>query len=181
MKFANLAQVLPVMARRLGPRTALRHRRLGQYHDLSWRDYDERVRAAAAALVEVGIAPGDRVGLVAETSIDWLVADLAILAVGAVAVTPHAPLTARQVHYQLRHTDAVWAFASDRAQLDKVLTVRADLPALRGVVVFDPSAAGDGVLSWQAFCQHGRRELPRVAGELERRAAALGGDDLATI
>src|SRR5213592_4397366 len=99
MTFANLAQVLPAVAGRLGPRPALRFKRFGQYHDVSWLDYAERVRAAAAALVEVGVAPGDRVGLVAENGVDWLVADLAILTAGAVAVTPHAPLTARQVHY----------------------------------------------------------------------------------
>jgi long-chain acyl-CoA synthetase len=181
MKFANLAAVLPVTAARLGPRAALRHRRLGQYRDVRWNEYDEQVRAAACALVEVGVAPGDRVGLVGENSVDWLVADLAILTAGAVAVTPHAPLTARQIHYQLHHADAVWAIASNRAQLDKLLSVRADLPGLRGIVVFDPAASGDGVQSWAAFLRHGRRERPRVEAELQRRCAALGGDDLATI
>lgn len=181
MKFANLAAVLPLMASRLGPRPALRHKRHGQYHDVSWHDYNEHVRAAAAALVDVGVAPGERVGLVAENSVDWLVADLAILTAAAVAVTPHAPLTARQIHYQLHHADVVWAFVSGRAQVDKILSVRGGLPALRGIVAFDPAAAGDGVLSWPAFCQHGRRERPRVEAELQRRCSALSGDDLATI
>src|SRR5204862_6958509 len=68
-----------------------------------------------------------------------------------------------------------------QAQLDKILPLRSELPALRGIVAFDPKAAGDGVGSWGAFCQGGRRELPRLASELERRRSALRGDDLATI
>jgi long-chain acyl-CoA synthetase len=179
--FANLAQLLPAQADRLGPRPALRYKRYGQYHDVSWSDYHERVSAAASALVAAGVKPGERVALVAENSVDWLLADLAILAAAAVAVTPHAPLTARQIHYQLHHADAVWAIVSNQMQLDKLLTLRSELPALRGIVAFDPKAVGEGVVSWAAFCQGGRRERPRLEGELKRRRHELRGDDLATI
>jgi long-chain acyl-CoA synthetase len=181
MTYANLAQVLPCQAARLGPRPALRYKQHGLYRDLSWQEYLEHVESAACALVDVGVAPGERVGVVGENSVDWLVTDLAILAAAAVNVSPHAPLTARQIHYQLHHADVVWAFASTRQQLDKLLAVRRDLPALRGIVVFDPHAAGEGALSWEAFCQHGRRQRGRLLAELARRAAALGPDDLATV
>jgi long-chain acyl-CoA synthetase len=181
MNYANLAQILPHQAGRLGTRPALRFRRHGLYHDLSWQDYAERVTAAATALVDAGIAPGERIGLVGENGVDWLIADLAILAAAAVNVSPHAPLTARQIHYQLHDADVVWVIASNRGQLDKVLSMRAELPALRGIVVFDPSAAGEGVLSWEAFCQQGRRQRDRLAPELARRASSLGPDDLATV
>jgi long-chain acyl-CoA synthetase len=181
MTYANLAQVLPLQAARLGGRPALRNRRHGLYHDLSWQDYHEHVQAAACALVDVGISPGERVGLVGENSIDWLIADLAILAAGAVNVSPHAPLTARQIHYQLHHAEVVWAIASSRQQLDKLLSMRGELPALRGIVVFDAQAATEGVLPWEAFCQHGREQLGRLRAELDRRMAILGPDDLATV
>ncbi len=181
MTFANLAQVLPYQAERLGARPALRWKRYGLYRDLSWLDYHERVEAAACALVDVGIAPGERIGLLGENSVDWLVADLAILAAGAVNVSPHAPLTARQVHYQLHDADVVWAIVSNRVQLDKLLAVRHELPALRGIVVFDPREAREGVLPWEAFCQHGRRERGALRQEVARRIARLGPDDLATV
>jgi long-chain acyl-CoA synthetase len=181
MSYANLAQVLRLQAERLGPRVALRYRRHGVYHDRSWRQYHAEALAAAAALVDVGVAPGDRVGIVAENSIDWLIADMAILTAGAVNVPPHAPLTARQVHYQLHDADVVWAFVSTRDQLDKLRAVRAELPALRGVVVFDGRAAADDAAPWEAFRQRGRAARPRLAGELARREALLGPDDLATV
>lgn len=183
MNERNLVQLHRRQAERLGPRPALRYKRHGLWHDLTWEQYRAESLAAAAALVEHGIAPGDRIGVVAENSVDWLIADMAILAAGAVNVPPHAPLTARQIHYQLADAEIHFLFVSNRVQLDKVQQIRGQLPPLRGLVVFDRTAgyAEEEALSWEAFRQQGRRALPRVAAELARRESALGPDDLATI
>jgi long-chain acyl-CoA synthetase len=181
MQYANLAQILFRQAERLGPRVAVRFKRHGLYHDFSWRSYAEAALACAAALVDVGVGPGDRVGVVGENSLDWLVADMGVLTAAAVNVSPHAPLTARQIHYQLHDADVVWAFASNRAQLDKLRAVRADLTGLRGIVVFDSRAAGADAASWEGFLQRGRKALSSARRELVRRLEALGPDDLATV
>jgi long-chain acyl-CoA synthetase len=197
MNERNLVELARRQAERLGPRPALRYKRHGLWHDLTWQQYRAESLAAAAALVEHGIAPGDRIGVVAENSVDWLIADMAILAAGAVNVPPHAPLTARQILFQLADAEINFLFVSNRVQLDKVRQIHGQLPLLRGLVVFEgdlhPAALAAGcsertgsvscgvVESWDAFRQHGRRALPRVAAELARREAALGPDDLATI
>src|SRR5262245_21315009 len=130
-EFANLGQVLRHQARRLGTRAALRVRRLGLWHDISWESYHAAAHGAAGALVDAGVGEGDRIGILAENSTDWLAADMAILTAGAVTVSPHAPLSARQAWYQLHHSGAVWCFVSNAAQLAKLHSVRAELPALR--------------------------------------------------
>jgi long-chain acyl-CoA synthetase len=181
MTYRNLAELFRRRAERLGPRPALGLRRHGLYHDLSWQDYHAHALACAAALVEAGVAPGDRVGLLSENRVEWLIADMAVLTAAAVTVPPHAPLTARQVHYQLADAGVSWLFVSTAEQLAKVEEVRAELPALRGVAVFDRAAAGDGAVSWAGFLQRGRRALARVGPELGRREAALEPDHLATV
>jgi long-chain acyl-CoA synthetase len=181
MSDRNLVQLHHRQAERLGPRPALRYKKHGLYHDLSWEDYRARSLWAASALVDAGVKPGDRVGMLAENSVDWLIADMGILAAAAINVPPHAPLTARQVHYQLRDAGVSWLFVSACNQLDKVRQVRDELPELRGVVVFDRAAAGADALSWETFLQRGRHSLSRHADELARREERLGPDDLATI
>jgi long-chain acyl-CoA synthetase len=181
MNYQNLAEMQRRQVERLGPRPALGYKRHGLYRTVSWRDYRADVLACAAALIEAGVAPGDRVGLLAENRVEWLIADMAILAAAAINVPPHAPLTAKQVHFQLEDAGVSWAFVSTRAQRDKIRQIRSQLPALRGVVAMDRDAAGDDALSWDAFLQRGRRALPRRQAELERREAGLGLDDLATI
>ncbi len=177
----NLVELHRTQAERLGPRPALRYKRLGLYHDLTWANYREQALAGATALVEAGVAPGDRVGLMAENRVEWLVADLAIMTAGAVNVPPHAPLTARQIHFQLADAGACWLIVSNRTQADKALTIRSELPQLRGIVAFDGDAAGAGIRSWEGFLQHGRQVLPRWRDELHSREEQLSRDSLATI
>jgi long-chain acyl-CoA synthetase len=184
----NLVAVFQAQARRLGPRVALRHKRYGLYNDMSWDAYHEQVEACASALVDVGIKPGDRVGLLAENRVEWLIADLAIMAAGAVNVPPHAPLTARQVHYQFQETGVRRLFVSTLSQLEKVLQMCAELVDLEGVVVMDGALSSSPrniaekeAMSWDGFLQRGRLALDRNREELARRAASLGPDGLATI
>jgi long-chain acyl-CoA synthetase len=181
MNYRNLAELHRLQAERLGPRPALRFKRFGLYHDLTWEQYRAQSLACAAALVEAGVRPGDRVGLLSENRVEWLITDMAILAAAAVNVPPHAPLTARQVHFQLDDAGVSWLFVASALQLEKIEQVRHQLPGLRGVVVFDSSAVRGDVVSWRAFVQRGRAALPRVADELTRRERTLSRDDLATI
>src|SRR5579871_6011027 len=140
MRQRNLAQLHGRQAERLGPRPALRFKRHGLWLDVTWQQYREQTKAVAAALVAQGVKPGDRVGLVAENSVEWLIADMAILTAGAINVPPHAPLTARQIHFQLSDAEVNFLFISNQAQLEKVLQIRSELPPLRGIVVFDRDA-----------------------------------------
>jgi long-chain acyl-CoA synthetase len=184
MNYRNLAELHRHQAERLGRRPALRFKRHGLYHDLTCEEYRADALACAAALVTVGIRPGDRVGLLAENRVEWLIADMGILAAATVNVPPHAPLTARQVHYQLANAEVRWLFVSTRDQLAKVEQVRGELPLLEGIVLFDAVGyvpPGSTVVSWDGFLQRGRNALSELSSELARREANLGPDDLATI
>jgi long-chain acyl-CoA synthetase len=188
MEQRNLVALHSSQARQLGPRVALRYKKHGLYHDVSWSDYHERVQACASALVDAGIGPGDHVGLLSENRVEWLIADLAIMAAGAINVPPHAPLTARQVHFQFQETGIRWLFVSTSNQLEKVQQIRAELPDLEGVVIFDshpltlgPSSPKREAISWDGFLQRGRLTLDHNGAELASRERNLAPDDLATI
>lgn len=186
MKYRHLAEILHVQAERLGPRVALRYKRHGLYHDVTWAQYDADARAVAAALIDVGIKPGDRVGLLSENRVEWLIADMGLLTAGAVNVPPHAPLTARQVAFQLADAGVRWLFVSTAEQLDKILQVCGELPELRGIVTFEHRSTADAppgvqICYWPTFLQRGRQALPQLKDELARRDRELGPDNLATI
>jgi long-chain acyl-CoA synthetase len=179
--YRNLAEVHRRQAEALGPRVAVRYKRDGRYQDLTWADSRNDALACAAALVEAGIQPGDRVGLLGENRVEWMLADLGILTAAGVTVSPHSSLSARQVHYQMRDAGARWLFVSTITQLDKARQICPDLKEMKGVVVFDPIYAGSDALSWPEFLSRGRKAIGQQSKELTRREAALGPDDLATI
>jgi long-chain acyl-CoA synthetase len=180
---ANLVTMHRRIAGRLGRRTALRFKRHGHYHDVSWSDYQRGVDRAAAGLCGLDLRPGDRVGLLAENSVDWLVADLALLSAGAVDVPVHAPLVPNQVAYQLRHSEARGVVVSDQGQADKVLAALDELPGLEWLVAFAPVQTHGRirVITWDALQHAGHCHGAAGLAEVRRRQDALARDDLATI
>jgi long-chain acyl-CoA synthetase len=172
-------------ADRLGPRAALRWKRLGVWHDLAWGDYRRQADAVAAAIVDLNIRKGDRVGLLSENRPEWLVADVGLLTAGAADVPLHAPLAAPQVLYQLGHSGARGVIVSDQAQADKVFASLEGLPDLEWLAAFDPIRPPDGcrlrLLTWDGLIARGRLAEEATLAEARRRESSLGPDDLATI
>jgi len=184
-EFPNLVAMHRATADRLGPRTALRYRRDGLYRDVSWDAYRNQADAVAAGLIALGIATGDRVGILAENRHEWLVADIGILTAGAVDVPLHSLLTVTQCAYQLEHSGAKGLFVSNQAQFDKIASIRRDLPGLEWVISFDAtvSDASSPVPSWRGLLHRGRQALADAGrrAEMHRRGESRSGDDLATI
>ncbi len=179
----NLSAMHRRVSDRLGPRVALRFKRDGLYHDVSWNTYRRRADHAAAGLIDRGVGSGDRVGILAENSVDWLTADLAILAAGAVDVPIHAPSAPAQVEYQLRHSGCLAVVVSNQSQADKILANLASLPDLRFLISFAPIETNDRIehLTWDALIHAGWRHGDFGAGLVGKREEARGRDDLATI
>jgi len=181
MTFRNLIEVHRWQAEQLGPRPAFRYRFQGVFHDITWDSYRETTRACAAALVDAGINVGDRIGLLAENRVEWLIADMAIMTAGAINVPAHAALPGNAIAKQLADAGVNWLFVSNAAQLEKYRSVRSELPDVKGVVVFDGAGATSDASSWKSFLQRGRHVMAKAGPELDRREKTLAPDDLATI
>lgn len=176
---ANIAVAHRRVAERLGPRAALRFKRDGIYRDLSWNDYRRQADRAAAGLIELGIEPGDRVGILSENRWEWLVADIAILSAAAVGVPMHAPLTGLQVAYQLAHSGARGVIVSGPAQAAKVIESLPLLPELRWLIYFDPvdARAPIDVIPWASLSTSANTSAQTV----RERETLANRADLATI
>jgi long-chain acyl-CoA synthetase len=181
--FPNLVTMHRAAADCLGPRASIRFKRDGLFHDLSWSAYRRQADAAAAGLISLGIQPGDRVGILSENRVEWLVADISILTAGAADVPLHAPLTPPQAAYQLAHSGVKGLFVSGQTQLDKIATVRDELPALEWVVSFNPahSSAFPDLMTWDGLLVRGRKQLQRLVDGLGVIERSLDHDSLATI
>lgn len=108
-----------------GGRPAIHLKRYGQYQALSWNEIAKDVFEAAGALRKLGVSRGDRVLQLSENRYEWIVIELAIQFCRAVHVPVHAPLTAKQVAYQLQHSGASLAIASNAEQAAKLAAIDA--------------------------------------------------------
>lgn len=126
---------------------------------LTWSQFGDRVRQAAKSLVATGIKPGDKVAVIARTSPQWVICDLAITAMGAATVGIYPSSLAADCRYVIDHSDAVWIFAEDDEQLQKLLEIRGEIPQIRKVVLFNGSAlpGDDWVMEFDDFMGLGSR------------------------
>ena len=158
----------------------LRVKRTGAWQDLSYAQVAEQVEAVSIGLVELGIAPGDRVAILSENRPEWAVGDFACLCARAADVPIYPTLPAKQIAYILHDAGAVAVLVSDAAQLAKIRDIRGQLPELRHVIVFDRKSAGADVLSLDTVAERGRAARIRHPG-WRGDALAARPDDLATI
>src|SRR5216684_1857397 len=116
-----------------------------RHADSSWESISSaellrRVAGLSMALVELGVKPGDRVGLFAANRPEWHAADFAITGAGAVNVPVYFNESLDRMTYILRHAETRVGFGAGAPQLHKLLSIRADLPNLEHIIVADGGA-----------------------------------------
>ena len=89
----NLPAMFFEQADALGDRPFLYRKVDGAYRSITWRETADRVCRLADGLKARGIGPGDRVGLVSENRPEWLIADMAIMSIGAITVPAYTTYT----------------------------------------------------------------------------------------
>jgi long-chain acyl-CoA synthetase len=168
-----------------GDQVWMRQKKLGIWKSWSWRQTGEAVREIAAGLQALGLEPGHTASILANTVVEWVLADVAVLSCGAVSNGIYPTDAASQVHYLCEDSATRVLFVEDDEQLDKALEVREQLPLLRKIVVFDMKGLRDlddpGVMSLDALRTLGRQRLAQHPDCVEQSSAACQPEDLAIL
>src|SRR5437764_13220756 len=141
---------------------AQRVRRAGQWEAVSSEEFLRRVAGLSSAFVELGVKPGDRVGLFSANRTEWHTPDFAINGAGAITDPIYFIESPDRMPYILKHCGAKVVFVAGKAQLEKLLSVRGNLPEVENIVVAD---AGEGLpsecLRYETLiATSGQQELP---------------------
>ncbi len=172
-------------AERRADRVFMRQKELGLWREWTWARTAAAVREIGNGLAALGFRPGDTASILANTVVEWVLADLAVLSAGGVSNGIYPTDAAAQVEYLCFDSRSKVVFVEDDEQLDKVLAVRERLPGLEKIVVFDTEGLRDfrdpQVLSLEALRELGRAHGQAHPGELDERAAACRPEDLAIL
>jgi long-chain acyl-CoA synthetase len=191
MAFTNLPQMFFQRAGELASKPRYRTRTADGWRDVTWRDMAEGVREIAAGLLALGVAPGDKVALLSATRAEWMEIDFGILACGALTVPIYPSNLPAECGYIIANSESGVVFVEDAKQRAKITDVTQrgfELDgvtrrlAVRHVITIEDDDGADGSLA--ALRARGRAALERdgsAAAEIERRIAAIGRNDLATI
>ncbi len=178
----SLTAMFLQQAERLGDKPFLWARRSGAYQSISWREASAQVSRLARGLADIGINPGDRVMIVAESRPEWLIADLAIMAAGGVSVPAYTTNTVADHLHILNNAGAKAIIVSTAALTERVVAAAVQSAHLPAVITIDPpdmqQNPGLDMHSWAALMARGET-LPeetlrlRVAGQRRHDTACL--------
>jgi long-chain acyl-CoA synthetase len=172
---ATVAALPGSAAERFAGRIAARHKVDGEWREHTYADVGTAIDELALGLAELGIDVGDRVGLLADTRLEWTLASYGISAAGGVVVPVYPTNSPHECEWVLGNSGARAVVVENAAQAAKVEEVRGALPDLEHVIGLEPGA---GTMSLDELRANGRAGDPAVLG---RRQARVQPNDAYTI
>ena len=168
-----------------GDQIWMRQKKLGIWRSWTWQETGVAVREIAGGLMALGFERGHTASILANTVVEWVLADVAVLSCGGVSNGIYPTDAASQVHYLCEDSATRVLFVEDDEQLDKALEVRERLPLLQKVVVFDMKGLRDlddpDVMSLDALRALGRNWLEKHPNAVQQSAADCQPEDLAIL
>ncbi len=148
----------------------------------TWSDVGDRARNIAGGLRAMGLELESRCAILCSTRVEWIFADLGILCAGGATSTIYPSSTAEECAFIIADSGAVFAFAEDDTQVDKLLSAREQLPALKGIITIDGRSRGDEfILTLSALEDRGRQWHRENPGAYEARIRQIRSNHLATL
>lgn len=148
---------LPAMffdqARRHGEEPFLSAKRDGNWHHLSWNEVAKKIARLAEGLTALGIKTGDRVAILSENRPEWVIADIAIMALGAITVPLYTTYTTRDYLHALENSGSKAIIVSKTNLTKTVLPAAHQLDCLKTAILMEPYKITQhlnlDILNWQ--------------------------------
>jgi long-chain acyl-CoA synthetase len=180
----TIADLIPHAVAEFSDQPAVRYKREGTWRDISYTQLGEIVQEISLGLIDLGIEPGERLCILANTRPEWSYADLAATSVGAVVVPIYQTNSPEECHWVISDSEACAIVCEDSEQLAKIAAVIDRLPQLRTVIVIDElDGSSSGELPLQAVTLEEVRERGREragldgSAELDARRAGVRPED----
>ena len=172
---ATVAALAGAAAERFGQRVAARHKVDDEWRELTYEQAGAAIEEVALGLAELGIAPGDRVAILADTRLEWTLASYGITAAGAVVVPVYPTNSPRECQWALGNSGARAVFCENSQQRAKIDEVASELPELAHKIGIEPDAGDLSLAQLRERGTGGDRD------ELARRRSAVAPEDPYTI
>jgi len=178
---STVADLIPRAAAEHAEHTAVRFKRDGAWHDVTYAELATIVQEIGLGLIDLGIEPGERVCILANTRPEWSYADLAATAAGTVVVPIYQTNSPEECLWVISDSGASAIVCENDEQLAKIAAIRDQLPNLRTVIVMDSPAEGHSevaqaldAISLDEIRERGTSHTPE---ELDTRRAAVRPED----
>ncbi|HVK84489.1 MAG TPA: long-chain fatty acid--CoA ligase [Kofleriaceae bacterium] len=183
-KTSSIAQLLANRVQETPDREAYRFPVGEEWRSMTWKQAYDRVTAIAAGLLSLGLHREERVGILSNTRVEWLLCDLGVLSAGGATTTVYPSSTPEECAYILADSETKYVFIEDVGQLKKLVAHRAEIPKVQKLILIDGTpAAGDKdwVLTLSELEAQGAAHLATNPKAVDDVVAGIKPADLATL
>jgi long-chain acyl-CoA synthetase len=158
--------------------TALVYRQNDVWISLSTAEVKETVQKIGTGLLELGLKPGDRLGIMADPSPFWIMLDMAALGCGAITVPLFPNVAPENLGYEIRDSGMRFLFLSSEAQLS---VARSSSEPLECIIALPKALELHGCISWEMLEIIGAKRLQTHPDQWEKSARDVKEEDTATL
>lgn len=149
----------------------------GEWTPTSTESYIRQANTVSRALIKLGVEANDKIAVISMTNrTEWNIMDIAVLQLGAQNVPIYPTISEEDYAYILNHSESTYCFVSCAEVLDKVQSIKDQVPSLKGIYSFDKLP---GCKHWSELLSLGEDTV--LQEEVELRKSKVKPEDLATL
>ncbi len=149
----------------------------GTWKETSTQEYINKANQISRGLLKLGVQPNDKIAIISTNNrTEWNITDIGILQIGAQDVPIYPTISEEDYQYVLNHSESKYVFVSDDEVYKKVLSIKDQVPSLKGVYSYDDIS---GCSSWNDILELGKDDSNQH--EVQALMDSINENDLATL
>ncbi len=173
----HIDQIWKYLENRYGHILAVKDLRGKNQEELSYSELNHLITKASTAFFKLGLRRGDVVTIISENSPRWLIADQAIMRLGAIDAVRGSAAPAVELDYIINHSKSKGLIVQSNSVWSKLINKEELLKDLKFVINLEDDSNG-GILDWRGFLELGS-SVDKGSYEKEIEKSCI--NDVATI
>ncbi len=166
-------------------RVAYRYKDFGIWQELTWKDNYDRIRKFAMGLASLGFRREDRIAIGGENAPEWFFGQIGAQCLGGVSVGLYTDATPKELKYVIDHSDARIVLVDDQEQVDKILSIREELPKVEKLIYWIAKGMwgyeDDWLIAFDDVMELGEAYEKKNPGFFDESVDSTQADDMAVL
>lgn len=176
--FSTLPGLVQHVNRTFRNPTAMAYKQDRTWISISTQEMADTIQKIGLGLLEIGLKPGDCVGIVADPSPFWMMFDFAVLGVGGVTVPLFSNVSPENLKYEIQDSAMRFLLVGTKAQYQ---ALHSFCDGMERIIVHDKNLESERCISWDSLLAAGEHRMAAKPEEWEQLNHAVGEDALATL
>lgn len=156
---------------------------------LTFNQYKDIINTLTAALNKSGVQVGDKFGILAQTSKEWHLIDMAALLARAVVIPVYHTYTGKEASFILNHSECSTLVVENDRQMEKIISHLSELPHLKNIIALNDFSEETikkfrnkwNYLTYKELIKLGNEEIKNNPDLINNLIEGQSPDDMASI